>query len=553
MTINFKLGRVYIPDVRDRNYPLAKALPPAGAAGEGHRYWWDSAWWGDQGQTSQCVAYSWMHFVEDGPTTHFYETRDFDPSYLNESRADKHQPLFNPTTIYNEAQKIDAWPGECVDTKTTCLTKQGWKSYDRLVVGEEILTFNLETEMTEWLPLEKVHVHQSTDYKIWRNKGIEFACTDNHSWPVRSRISKGSFTLVETQNWKSKHEFLRAARCNALPKQSEWSDDFVALVAWVANEGHYRPAHRRGNGIVVSQKVHLQEVTSLMESHGVASGYRKKDGAHVWEISGHLADQIRNIAPGRAPKIDWLTQLTQQQLELFIEVCVRGDGCITPAQGDRKERRILSQKTGLILDSLLAACVLAGQSVSRAIHGKGSGLDVETWTLRGSTSVQVRKLHEPMKANGTVWCPQTQNRTFVARRGKSVFITGNSYDGTSVRAGAEILRKLGVIAEYRWASSIDEVVSALLNLGPVVVGTWWYSDMFSPNANGLITATGSKAGGHAYILNGVNVEKKLIRVKNSWGRGWGKKGHAYISFDDLDKLLKDQGEACVAFEKRLEG
>jgi len=553
MTTNkpkYTLGRIQVEDKRDQNYPLSKALPPKSAEELSHKYWWDSAWWGDQGRTSQCVAYSWTHWLEDGPVTHFYENREFDPSYLNESRDEKHQPLFNPASIYSEAQKVDAWPGECVDTETTCLTKRGWKSYDSLIVGEEILTFNLKTEMTEWLPLEKVHVHQSTDYKIWGNKGMEFACTDNHKWPVRSRISKGCFTLVETQDWKSKHEFLRAAKCN-LPDHSEWSDDFVALVAWVTAEGHCRPDHHRGNGVVVSQKVYLQEVATLMETHKVASGYRKKDGCHVWEISGHLAKQIRMVAPGRAPKIDWLMQLTQRQLELFIEVCVKGDGCVTPTQGNRKERRILSRKTGPILDSLLAACVLAGQSVSRASHGKGSGLDVENWTLRNSQSVEIRKLHEITKTNGTVWCPQTQNRTFIARRGKSVFITGNSYDGTSVRAGAKILQRLGVISEYRWASTLDDVVQAVLHLGPVVVGTWWYSDMFTPDSNGVITATGTKSGGHAYVINGVNLNKKQFRIKNSWGRGWGKKGHAYISFSDFDKLLKDWGEACMAFEKKL--
>jgi len=72
--------------------------------------------------------------------------------------------------------------------------------------------------------------------------------------------------------------------------------------------------------------------------------------------------------------------------------------------------------------------------------------------------------------------------------------------------------------------------------------------MFFPNADGLIKATGEKMGGHAYLLDGINVNKKLIRIKNSWGKNWGKKGFAYISFEDMEKLILDQGEACLAIE-----
>ena len=75
--MKYNLGRVYIPDERDKKFPMSAALAKTGSTTRQYRYWWDSAWWGDQGATSRCVAYSWMHWVEDGPVTHFYKKRNF--------------------------------------------------------------------------------------------------------------------------------------------------------------------------------------------------------------------------------------------------------------------------------------------------------------------------------------------------------------------------------------------------------------------------------------------------------------------------------------------
>lgn len=125
---------------------------------------------------------------------------------------------------------------------------------------------------------------------------------------------------------------------------------------------------------------------------------------------------------------------------------------------------------------------------------------------------------------------------------------GENYAGTSVRAGAKILRSRGFISSYAWAWDLDTTIQAILTKGPVVVGTTWLYDMFFPDKNGIIKASGDFMGGHAYLLDGINVNKKMFRIKNSWGKSWGKKGFAYISFDDMEKLILDNGEVCLAVE-----
>lgn len=123
---------------------------------------------------------------------------------------------------------------------------------------------------------------------------------------------------------------------------------------------------------------------------------------------------------------------------------------------------------------------------------------------------------------------------------------GESYDGTSVRAGAKVLEALGMIDEYRWAESPRDVRRALLTTGPLVCGTWWWTGMMNADDDGFVSRTGGKVGGHAFKVDGINLDRGFVRAKNSWGRGWGDRGYFRVRLDDFWRLLEDEGEACLA-------
>jgi hypothetical protein len=125
---------------------------------------------------------------------------------------------------------------------------------------------------------------------------------------------------------------------------------------------------------------------------------------------------------------------------------------------------------------------------------------------------------------------------------------GENYAGTSVRGGVKYLQKIGRVKNYYWAYDVNTLITTVLNIGPVVVGTNWYKGMFYPDKNGLIKISGPIMGGHAYVINGVDIVKKQFRLKNSWGRKWGKSGSAFISFNDMSKLISEYGEICLATE-----
>lgn len=128
---------------------------------------------------------------------------------------------------------------------------------------------------------------------------------------------------------------------------------------------------------------------------------------------------------------------------------------------------------------------------------------------------------------------------------------GENYAGTSVRAGAKYLQSINKISSYFWAFNLNTLVNTVLNIGPVVVGTNWYQGMFFPDRNGVIRISGRLAGGHAYVINGVDTVKQQFRLKNSWGTRWGIQGRAFISFSDMTRLIREGGEICLATERNF--
>lgn len=119
---------------------------------------------------------------------------------------------------------------------------------------------------------------------------------------------------------------------------------------------------------------------------------------------------------------------------------------------------------------------------------------------------------------------------------------GEDYAGTSTDAPFRVLRNRGVIPGWQWLFGIEEAKEWLIHYGPVSFGTNWYNNMFYPDSKGYIHPGGGLAGGHAYRCVYYSPKDRRFRIVNSWSRGWGQSGRAWIAEDDMASLLADQGE-----------
>lgn len=116
--------------------------------------------------------------------------------------------------------------------------------------------------------------------------------------------------------------------------------------------------------------------------------------------------------------------------------------------------------------------------------------------------------------------------------------------GSSGLAVAKVAKTEGYSSSYKHAFGLDHMLSAL-QLHPVICGTTWTQNMFTPNSKGFLTPTGAVAGGHEYLCLGCNVDQEFFTFLNSWGASWGVNGRFYITFANYTKLLNDQGDVTV--------
>ncbi|MFD0032540.1 hypothetical protein ACFVJK_30585 [Streptomyces sp. NPDC127172] len=110
--------------------------------------------------------------------------------------------------------------------------------------------------------------------------------------------------------------------------------------------------------------------------------------------------------------------------------------------------------------------------------------------------------------------------------------------GSSGLGIARALKARGLIGGYVHATTANDLAS-LLQHGPVLLGTPWFQDWFTPDADGFIDsgkwATSQFAGGHEILAVGLDAVAQdadghviphltVIRLRNSWSTAWGLEG-----------------------------
>jgi hypothetical protein len=186
-----------------------------------------------------------------------------------------------------------------------------------------------------------------------------------------------------------------------------------------------------------------------------------------------------------------------------------------------------------------------GEILDQGSEGACVGFGWTAESLAGPVQVDLEKIDAPM--------PKEPNKfaNYVYKEAQKIDQwPGEDYEGTSVLAGAKIMSRYGIIHQYRWAFGVMDIIGALMSQGPVVLGINWYEGMYQA-PGGKLKISGNRVGGHCILAIGYNPSsqsfngEETVILQNSWGKSWGVNGVAEMTIKDLERLVKEGGEACV--------
>lgn len=361
----------------------------------------------------------------------------------------------------------------CVDMETEALTKRGWVKGDDLHPGDEVLTLNHETGVSEWQPVQRMNRFEVVDEPMLRMQGVghDSVTTMNHRWAVIDREGRRKFVTSETLN--QSHRIPTAAPHTDFPREGKFSDSFVELVAWWWTEGCHSGGTENTSDtpyvdslgrVYMSHKSHTGSFgqASIAQSHTrnpervesirsaldteypngwgfeyvLNSESRLGGDVTSFRLRREVFDALNAVAPGKVVSLDFIYSLTRAQVELFIQTSCAGDGWHY-RRGDLD----IWQKDHGVLDAYEVALILSGRMVAESEHAGGKVVNAyRKSTVRpfhAAAAPNPRMVIEEESYTGTVWCPTVENSTWLARRGGTVWFTGNSVNHWGVWANEE--------------------------------------------------------------------------------------------------------------------
>lgn len=383
----------------------------------------------------------------------------------NKFRAKLHE-LLEERTYAGLEVKTKTYTFACVDEKTEVLTREGWKSHSDLKNGDYIWTYNIQKGKLELEPLlSKYEYNYRGPLVAIEDRDLSMRLTPNHRSVVKDK-RKNCEKIKLAQNLTKQIYAIPQARESTKDyyPNSGFSDDFIRLVAWLVTEGRIPEKHNTLQ-LYQSEGLYEEEIRKLLKRMKLDfyEGSRirpNKKKEFIWTIHARDGKKIKEFLPSKNLEAKWL-KLPRKQLEILFETLLKGDGW----RKKKENRDFFCNTRKTTIDTFQALCVILGKRPKVKLQTNGV---FHVYVTDHKDHIIKQRFLENYE--GIVWCPNTKNSTWVARRNGTVFITGNSNPLTEYYSGQ---------IEDRNLATEDRIDLLLPMYQPSVVPTQYMIKKFS--------------------------------------------------------------------------
>lgn len=335
----------------------------------------------------------------------------------------------------------------CCDADTEILTKRGWLRHDQLIAGDMALTLNPSSRQIEWQPVRNVNRQQFRGFlNRWKSAAIDALTTDDHRWLAEGcGVPGGHWTLRKGMGHGASSHFVTTSQVQrmtskkviiggGIPVENDLgelgvTDDQVELSGWYITEG----TNSKGpHGMTIGQSWHhnpeychrLNALAVRMASKGGTATVCKtqRNGEMgIWYFGVGAGDAVRALCPNKQLTPEYLCRLSSHQLGLLYETLMKGDGHV------RGKTSTWSQKNADRCDGFQMLCAMLGKKTGVSSYQTKLGYKMHHVRVHDRNGTWPHLNNSQQEYCGVVWCPETPNGTWMARRNGETYWTGNSH------------------------------------------------------------------------------------------------------------------------------
>lgn len=338
----------------------------------------------------------------------------------------------------------------CVDLDTEILTTSGWKRYNEISVGDEILSFNVSSFKVEKDTIKDIHIYDG-DFDVYRfkNQSFDSISTPDHRWVSSTHDTKPRFVTAEkiaSVEHSPTYPILKMWD-NSFSDNSNFTDSQLRVISYLMTDGYFSDKDKPYRAQLIqsenkdkNKRVYLDMINSLNDCGIKFSDSLRDHNCHyLYLYQCDFTEFIRSTFSDHVLTYDFISSLSQRQARIMVDCFVDCDGSSDKRYNGGRRVTFSSKQKADVFQYLCTVAGFASNMYSRDCIGDRHYGDVtnkcgyiEAKNIYYIVSIlNRRRTHiypenvEKTITNG-VWCVTTGNESWIARHNGCVFITGNS-------------------------------------------------------------------------------------------------------------------------------